>query len=143
MIRAFLLEPDCQGQRLGIDRIVQLGSGRTLKIDEKKRERDYGDILLEFVSVDRTNAPGWMEKDLQIDYLAYAFLPSQRCYLLPWNMLRRVWANWGRMWISYGAKNLGGFDIVAAANRGYQTWSVAVPTKVLTTAIKNAMVIQL
>ena len=50
-------------QRVGIDRKVRLQSGQVLKIDEKKRRKDYGDILLEYVSVDSTGAPGWVEKD--------------------------------------------------------------------------------
>jgi hypothetical protein len=58
---------DTQSQRLGIDRLILLSSGRVLAIDEKKREQDYNDILLEYLSNDSTGAPGWIEKELQID----------------------------------------------------------------------------
>src|SRR3990167_1365330 len=74
-------------QRIGIDRIIHLSNGNSLKVDEKKRRREYDDILLEFVSNDIAGAPGWIEKDLAIDYLAYAFMESKRCYLFPWQML--------------------------------------------------------
>lgn len=125
-----------QAQYLGIDRVVTLASGKTLYIDEKKRRKDYGDILLEFVSVDKTSAPGWIEKDLQIDYLAYAFMPSQRVYLFPWEMLRRAWRQWGSIWKQTYAP-------VKAPNKDYNTWSVPVPIEKLRAAVSTACVIQL
>ena len=115
---------DTQSQRQGIDRIIHLSNGKTLYIDEKKREKDYGDILLEYVSVDTTGAPGWMEKDLSIDFLAYAIMPRQRVYLFPWTILRRVWLLYGDGWkTKYGTKR--------SPNRGYWTLNVPVPTQVL------------
>lgn len=126
----------CQGQYLGIDRVIQLTSGKTLYIDEKKRETEYDDILLEYISNDRTNSPGWIEKELLIDYLAYAFMKSKRVYIFPWLILRRVWKNFGEEWkLKY--------TLSPAKNNGYNTISVAVPTKELLNCIKNAMIIQL
>jgi hypothetical protein len=127
---------DNQAQRLGIDRFVTLSSGRVLRIDEKKRMKVYPDILLEVVSVDRTNAPGWIEKDLQIDYLAYAFMPTKTVYLFDWLMLRRAWLHKGTEWrAKYGEK--------AAQNDGYRTISVPVPIEELRRAVGTAAVIQL
>lgn len=125
-----------QAQYLGIDRVITLSSGKTLYIDEKKRRGVYPDILLEYVSVDRTGAPGWIEKDLQIDYLAYAFMPTQRVYLFPWEMLRRAWRQWGETWRKE-------FPSVSAQNNGYKTYSVAVPIGKLRQAVSTACVIQL
>lgn len=125
-----------QAQLLGIDRVITLASGKTLYIDEKKRREVYPDILIEFVSVDRTGAPGWIEKDLQIDYLAYAFMPSKQVYLFPWEMLRRAWGNYGNTWKSR-------YGIIRAANNGYNTLSVAVPIDKLRAAVSTACVIQL
>lgn len=127
---------DTQSQRLGIDRIILLSSGRILAIDEKKRERDYDDILLEYLSNDQTNAPGWIEKELQIDYLAYAFMPSQKVYLFPWDMLRRAWLHYKELWLQK-------YKIPPAKNNGYCTHSVAVPIEELRNAVKTAMIIQL
>lgn len=125
---------DTASQRMGIDRLVHLSSGKTLAIDEKKREKDYGDILLEYVSVDRTGAPGWMEKDLAIDYLAYAIMPCHRVYLFPWPTLRLAWLKnrdeWKR---EYGTKR--------ALNNSYTTLNVPVPTKELLKAVWRACVI--
>lgn len=136
MVGNMVCSGENQSQRLGIDRIIQLSSGKTIYIDEKKRERDYPDILLEYVSVDTTGAPGWIEKDLQIDYLAYAFLPSQRAYLFPWQMLRLAWVNKGKEWVGRHRR-------VEAQNKGYKTISVAVPIMEIRQAVAKAALIQL
>lgn len=135
MVFAKFCTGKCQGQYLGIDRVIQLETGKTLYIDEKKREKDYPDILLEYLSVDTTNAPGWIEKDLKIDYLAYAFMPSKRCYLFPWELLRRVWKHFKADWKKK-------YNIPPAKNYGYSTHSVAVPIPELLNVVKNAMIIQ-
>lgn len=126
---------ESQAQRMGIDRLILLSNGKTLYIDEKKRERVYNDILLEYLSVDRTGAPGWMEKDLSIDYLAYAFMPTKVCYLFPWDMLRRAWRAYGETWKATYIPHVKG------ANNGYTTWSVAVPIKVVQRAVRSAWII--
>jgi hypothetical protein len=133
---------DSPSQRLGIDRILHLRSGKTLLIDEKKRRGEWSDILLEYVSNDRTGAPGWMEKDnLLIDYLAYAFMPSQCVYLFPWQMLRRAWLAHRIEWIELGKKKRHGFVHVAAVNPTYQTHSVAVPRQYLLRMVSTACII--
>lgn len=35
-------------QKQGVDRVLYLSNGNVLYVDEKKREKDYGDILLIF-----------------------------------------------------------------------------------------------
>ena len=123
-------------QKQGVDRVVHLTSGRKLHVDEKCRRRVYSDILLETVSNDATGAPGWIEKDLNIDYLAYAFMPVARVYLFPWDMLRRAWRHFGKQWQQQ-------YGTVEAYNVGYTTYSVPVPIKVLRSAVQRATIIQL
>jgi len=123
-------------QNRGIDRVLLLQNGRSLYVDEKKRTRDYGDILLEFVSNDRTGAPGWIEKDLQIDFLAYAFIPSGRCYLFPWHQLRRAWRQMGEEWKKR-------CRLVTAENLTYKTHSIAVPTEELLRMVARASIIDI
>lgn len=135
MLFAQICTGESQGQHLGIDRLIQLKSGKTIYIDEKKRESVYPDICLEYVSVDTTNAPGWMEKELLIDYLAYAFMPTQKVYLLPWALLKRSWLRFGNEWKKK-------YRNVTAINKGYRTLSVAVPIDVVLTTVKNSMIIQ-
>lgn len=129
---------DFESQRLGIDRVILLSNGQLLKIDEKKRRKDYRDVLLEWQSNDATGAPGWIEKDLAIDYLAYAIMPTLTCYLFPWTMLRRAWEqnklNW---WAEAGLETrpVGQF---AAQNVGYATWSLSMPIGRVYQAVANA-----
>lgn len=125
---------DHESQRMGIDRIILLSNGMTIKIDEKKRRTEYKDILLEFLSNDKTGALGWVEKNLAINYIAYAFMESRRVYLLDWQMLKRVWLKFGDEWKRT-------YKIVKAPNSQYTTHSVAVPIDVLLSKIKSATII--
>ena len=136
MVNCMLASGDVKSQRMGIDRVVFLSNSKALYIDEKKRRKDWGDILLEYISVDTTNAPGWIEKDLTIDYLAYAFMDSEIVYLFPWNMLQRAWSNYKDKWI-------GTYQKIEAQNKGYKTISVAVPIQVLQNSVSLAAVIKL
>ena len=111
-----------------------IANGHTLYVDEKKRAKDYSDILLEYVSISTIGAPGWMEKDLSIDYLAYAFMPSRRVHLFPWLMLQRAWQHYKNEWIRK-------FRTIKAQNNGYETWSIAVPVDVVRTAVSLASII--
>jgi hypothetical protein len=125
---------DTLAQRMGIDRIILLSNGRNLRVDEKKREKVYNDILLEFVSNDRTGAAGWIEKPLFIDYLAYAFMPTRKVYLFDWLMLRRAWIYYGETW-KKSCRH------VPAQNPGYRTISLAVPIPTLQKAVQTAAII--
>jgi hypothetical protein len=136
MVNHMLCNSDCQAQRDGIDRVIVLANGVVLKIDEKKRTGEWNDILLEYISVDRTNAPGWIEKDLTIDYLAYAFMKSQRVYIFPWLFLRRAWNHYKKEWIET-------YKRIEANNGTYKTISVAVPIDTVKKAVSTAMSIQL
>lgn len=125
---------DGWAQRGGIDRVITLKSGKTLTVDEKVRSVHYDDILLERWSDQGKRTPGWIQKDLACDFIAYAFIPSQTCHLLPFPMLRRAWLQNGTQWIAE-------FKPVIAPNRGYQTESIPVPTARLLAAIMGAMTV--
>jgi hypothetical protein len=123
---------DGWAQRGGIDRVLTLGCGKTLTIDEKVRAKDYGDILLEVWSDHERRIPGWVAKDLACDFIAYAIIPTETCYLLPFQTLREAWRRNGRTW---WARN----RVRPAQNHGYQTVSVAVPVDDLMAALSDAM----
>lgn len=123
-------------QKKGVDRIIYLENGKTITIDEKIRREDWDDFALEYISNNTYNTPGWMEKDLSIDYIAYAFLPSKRAYLFDWRMLKRAWDHFKDEWISK-------YFIAKAPNDGYVTYSVCVPKNVLIESCKRAMIIEL
>lgn len=136
MVACVLLQGDTASQRQGKDRAIHLANGQVLHIDEKSRDRtDDRDILLEYLSNDRTGAPGWMECDKAIDYMAYAFVPIRRVYIFPWPQLRRAWLHYKAEWQA-------AYPPVPARNRTYTTYSTPVPTKVLQKAVSTAAVIQ-
>lgn len=123
-------------QLRGVDRLITLSNEITLTVDEKSRQRhDTGDILLEYLHEGQYNAPGWIEKDLVIDYLAYGFVPSRRCYLFDWRMLRRAWLHYKDTWLLR-------YDKKPADNGRYVTWSLAVPTATLQRAVMTASIIE-
>lgn len=130
---------DGWAQRGGIDRIVVLKSGKTLSIDEKVRKEKWPDILLERWSDRKGRTPGWIQKSLACDYIAYAFIPTQECYLLPFQQLRSAWRKYGRDWIVKAEVEEDGFRIVPALNKGYITESVAVPIKTVMSALSDVM----
>lgn len=129
---AVCVRDDGWAQRGGIDRVLTLGSGKTLSVDEKVREEDWPDILLEYWSDQGRKVPGWVAKELACDFIAYAFVPSQTCYLLPFQTLRQAWRRNCKSWVSQ-------YKRVEANNGRYLTVSVAVPTDILLSALTDAM----
>jgi hypothetical protein len=128
---------DGWAQRGGIDRIIILASGKNFTVDEKVRSKDYDDILLEFWSDEQHSKPGWIAQDLACDFIAYAFVPSQRCYLLPFQQLRRAWLENRYEWVkSYKRVHAENFN-----SYHYTTVSVPVPIPVLLKSICNAMTV--
>ncbi len=125
---------DGWAQRAGIDRVITLATGKVIKIDEKVRSQDYDDFFLEFLSSKEHNSPGWVNKPLDADYIAYAFVPSQKCYLLPVQELQRAWRADGERWkYEYGE--------IGVKNNGYTTVGTPVPRTILAKALLNSMVI--
>ena len=109
---------DNQGQRLGTDRVIYLSNNKTVLIDEKVRKKDYGDILLETQSSIEHKTLGWIEKDLQCNYIAYLFQSSRTLYMLPWNELKRAWVSqWKNKYR----------DAIIAQNEGYRTECIPIP----------------
>lgn len=125
---------DGWAQRGGIDRVLTLNSGRVVCVDEKVREEDWPDILLERWSDRDRKVPGWIQKSLACDYIAYAFAPSKRCYMLPFLDLRRAWRLNGEAWARV-------HRTVLAKNPSYVTESVAVPIPILMDALSSSMCI--
>jgi hypothetical protein len=84
-------------QRWGLDRLLFLPAGHQLWIDEKKRKKDYGDVLIEEWNVGRYGSGGvyhgekmgWsLDKTKRCHFVAYAVPVAAKCYLLPFELLR-------------------------------------------------------
>lgn len=140
-LSAVSVKSDGWAQRGGIDRVITLASGKAITVDEKVRTEDWPDIALETWSDLERKSPGWMQKDLACDFIAYAFVPSQRCYLLPFVTLRRAWLTSGGDWIRMAKAKEGGFRFIDAKNRGYTTRSIAVPIPELLSAVAQAQIV--
>jgi hypothetical protein len=125
---------DGWAQRAGIDRIIVLTTGKIIRVDEKVRSRDYPDFALERWSDEAKRKPGWIQKSLDCDFIAYAFVESGTCYLFPTLLLQRAWREFGRQWVSI-------YPEVRAQNRGYVTVSTAVPRGVVLDAIRESIVV--
>lgn len=140
-LSAVSVRSDGWAQRGGVDRVVTLASGKTVTIDEKVRYESYSDILLETWSSVQSKSPGWMQKDLACDFIAYAFVPDERCYLFSFPILRCAWLKHGREWIREAKESRNGFRVVNANNGSYTTRSIAVPIPELMGALHDAQVI--
>lgn len=130
---------DGWAQRGGIDTVLTLQDGSTIKIDEKVRSKVFDDFCLEYWSNIERRIPGWVAKDLACDFIAYAFIPTRTCYLLPFLLLRRAWRLHYREWVTR-------YKRIEAVNRvgeaTYTTVSVAVPIREVLAAIGDAMIIR-
>ena len=51
-----------------------------------------------FPSLRERKVTGWIAKDVAYDYLAYAFLPSARCSVLPFQQLWLCWQKYRHEW---------------------------------------------
>lgn len=123
---------DNAAQRRGVDRLLYFGNDRFLRIDEKVDTWPRRNFFLEYLSVDTTQAPGWIEKDLACDYIAYGFVNENWCDLLPWPALRRAWKMNGRLWRqTYRCREI--------QNDGYKTHGVTVPCEIVWQAVANAL----
>lgn len=129
------------GQQSGIDRIVTLPSSRVVTVDEKVRTRAWPDFCLERWSDKGRKIPGWIQKPLACDYIAYAFVETQVCYLLPTLDLQRAWRLYGPEWIDAAEAQTAGFRLVHAENRRYVTECVAVPIDVVLSAIRSGCLV--
>jgi hypothetical protein len=135
LMSAVAIEQDGWAQRAGIDRLLTLACGRTFTVDEKIRTEDWPDVLLERWSDEARRKPGWVQKPLACDFIAYAFAPSRRCYLLPVALLQRAWRLNGRRWIeAHGQRR--------ARNVGYVSINVPVPVGELAQALLQAMLVE-
>ena len=122
-------------QRAGVDRILTLDHGRVITVDEKVRKVARDDILLEYWSNREKKGRGWIAKDLGCDYIAYAFLPTRKCYLFPFLDLRRAWRDNHKEWI-------GTYGKCEARNPGYISEGCPVPIRVVQDALIASQVIE-
>ncbi len=82
-------------QKAGIDTVLVLKSGAVLRVDEKLSRKIRPNFFLEYSAHQK---PGWLEKELHVDIIAYAFLPNRTAYMLPYPALRKAWDTHKEAW---------------------------------------------
>jgi len=143
-IKTIETNKDKRTQLLGVDKILYLDNGCTYYIQEKCRPyKWYDDILLEYISNDRTMSPGWMEKDQLCNYLFYLVKYISQVYWFKWLPLKQLWDTNRDKWISYGEQRLYGFSRISAPNPDYNTISVGVPPDILLNNIPKSGVVDI
>lgn len=122
---------DRQVQYRGIDKILYLEGGKELKIEEKRRRTDYGDILLEVYSNRETKRLGWLYTS-QSDYISYRVEGApDKVFLLPMALLQA--------WVKKNSVYFSNCRLILAKNKGYTTESRAVPIRELKIGLNNLM----
>ena len=120
-------------QRVGIDRRVILTDGTAWHVEEKLRQEDYGDILLEYKSVLERDEPGWAVNDLyETDLLVYGIKPTGKFYVFQYPALRQIAKERQDEWAyKFGFKD--------APNHSYLTRNIPVPVSVLRALLLGQM----
>ena len=129
-------------QRAGIDTIVTLNSGETIRTQEKYRTREFtGDFLIEYCSVFKKGIcekPGWIYT-IDADYLFAVYAPSQLVKIYPVVQLKIAFSNNKEKWISKyripPAKTIDRYTKEIL----YYTHNIAVPCEILEQEITKVM----
>lgn len=141
-------------QSNGIDRKIILSNKKIIRCEEKLifapniqfdentgtyKEYPWNNFMLEYISDDsKTNAPGWMEKNLNIEILSYGWWKYQEAYLLNWRVLKKVWEKNKENWINEIPEKTAESDNMLFVRKHriknvgfngsyYYTWCVSVP----------------
>lgn len=170
--KAVLNRDNLEAQRAGVDRWVHLNGGKILGIDEKKREKSWPDIAIEFCHItgSREKKPGWIKNACgHLDYINYFFVEERAAFLLPWQPTRRVWEDIGEGLVARARKTvtdglisgrlqpdwrrvaiagLRGYSVIRSKNhprRGqpYDTYSIGIPRRDLLDLVRDALEVRL
>lgn len=123
------IDGDCVAQRQGIDCVIALANGNTVTVDEKLVRSDSDAFFIEWQA---HGMPGWAEKKLSCDYIAYGFAPSEKAFLFPYQQFKRAWAKHGASWKRANTRTV----------RETNTHGAIVPIDVMLDALREALVLQ-
>lgn len=124
-------QEDRDKQKQGVDKSVTLKDGTTLLVEEKMREPRYWenrktDILLEYISMDSTNTPGWVYTS-KSHYLVILFknidIKKSEVYVFPFPAIRK--------WVKQHQTQFMSYQTLSAHNVTWHTLSKAVPLNVV------------
>jgi len=144
-------------QYAGVDKKVFFSNNTSLRIEEKVRRKDYGDLLIEiiadhrFASVDmvkrkiistKKRGLGWGFKDYQTDLLVYYYESTKRGYMLSWKKFKEMLKVNFNFWYGLAINNSYGFSIKKAKNRDingeeYFSINITIPKNMFEIAYKE------
>jgi hypothetical protein len=117
-------DDDLEKQAVGVDASVFTEEEYQVEIKLRYRNsrsgRVYDDLLIEYVSNDVSDAPGWIEKETHSDYFLYLIPEGGRGYKLPVGAMQAIWRHLGEKWKR-------AYKTLKAPNRQYNTLNVPVP----------------
>lgn len=114
-------------QKQGIDKTILLKNGKKCTIEEKFREPKFWnnrstDILLEYISIDKDDIPGWVYTS-KADYLVILYknesIEESQVYVFPFNPIRE--------WVMHNDLKFKSYPDVVAHNTNWNTISKIVP----------------
>ena len=120
-------------QKQGIDKILHFKNGDSKNLEEKIRDKDYGDVLLEEYSNYEGKKLGWILKDQVSDYLVYIILPKNRLYMLDYHKLKGLFLDNYHLWLQKYGRRFG--KTYQNGKLLYETSNIAIPAKELSEAI--------
>jgi hypothetical protein len=120
------LNTDIGLQMAGIDRSIYKPDGN-ISIEEKLRWTSFTDVMLEYKSSVEYDTPGWVEKPLKCEIIAYAIQPLNLVYIIPFKSLQVAWFDNKDEWIGTHPK-------ITGHNNGYTTVGCGVPICILSAA---------
>lgn len=136
---------DKEMQFAGIDKLILFSNGKTLKLEEKVRRKDYGDILIEiiannnFASYDHiTNefkytelkGVGWGMKNYSSDLLFYFIESENKGFMFSWKKFQAIFKGYLPIWYDLALQKKQGFAIRIAKNKTYDSINIAIPKKI-------------
>ena len=106
---------DIGQQRRGVDRLVCLKDGQTLRVEEKYHLSEWLNLPLELVSNDKTGTPGWaVDPRKETDILVYFAVRRGWAVVIPYPRLREVALEWRDRLLTAralkSARNRGGYN---------------------------------
>lgn len=123
---------DEKSNRRGSDWVLEHADGHFTRVQTKAQSPRYDDFVIEYLANDSTNTPGWVNLELNADFIAYAIPKRRLVYFIPWPMLKEAWKQHGTTWIQKAELRVFGFRM----SKVRQTWggvthSVVVPVEAL------------
>jgi hypothetical protein len=119
---------DLAEQKKGIDYLVKL-PGELVKVQFKIRKKNYGDLLVEWKSINNNTSAstaGWIEADDQEEDVLIYIVPK-KIFEIDYKKLHKAWQENKEEWIKK-------YKLPAAHNYSYDTYNLGLPIEILSSA---------